>query len=411
MNHPSRPKNRRRRTLAWSAAGLLVPAAGIVVGLLPAEAAYTGQALANGRATGATGCLTATGTAAGTAVTIGACDTAWTTTATGEIRTTIGGVTRCLDAAAGGTANGTPLILWPCQNSANQRFAHTGKAITGTQSGRCVDLRGGATAAGTPTVLWDCRGNRAQTWTPKAPTGPAPTAAPGGAHLDDPAKKDIAMRIVSTAENSSLDWRAQFAYIEDIRDGRGYTAGIIGFCSGTSDMLALVQEYTRRAPGNVLAPYLPALRSVDGTDSHAGLGTPFTDAWKRAAADEVFQKTQEDERDRQYFNPSVAKAKADGVRALGQFAYYDAAVMHGFSGMNSIRSAALRSAKPPAQGGTEAAWLKAFLDARVVEMRTEAAHEDTSRVHTAQRRWLDAGNLDLNTPLSWSMYGEQFGIN
>src|SRR5882724_6356888 len=78
--------------------------------------------------------------------------------------------------------------------------------------------------------------------------------------LDDPAKKEIAMKLVSSAENSSLDWRAQFKYIEDIGDGRGYTAGIIGFCSGTHDMLELVQEYTRRSPNNVLAKYLPALK-------------------------------------------------------------------------------------------------------------------------------------------------------
>ncbi|MGO4760609.1 hypothetical protein AB4212_70240, partial [Streptomyces sp. 2MCAF27] len=35
-------------------------------------------------------------------------------------------------------------------------------------------------------------------------------------NLDDPAKKEIAMKLVSSAENSSLDWRAQFKYIEDI---------------------------------------------------------------------------------------------------------------------------------------------------------------------------------------------------
>ncbi|MYT55611.1 chitosanase, partial [Streptomyces sp. SID7834] len=34
--------------------------------------------------------------------------------------------------------------------------------------------------------------------------------------LDDPAKKDIAMQLVSSAENSTLDWKAQYGYIEDI---------------------------------------------------------------------------------------------------------------------------------------------------------------------------------------------------
>jgi len=65
--------------------------------------------------------------------------------------------------------------------------------------------------------------------------------------------QDVAMQIVSAAENSSLDWRAQLRYLEDIHDGRGYTAGIIGFCSGTGDMLELVEAYTAAKPGNVLA--------------------------------------------------------------------------------------------------------------------------------------------------------------
>ena len=234
----------------------------------------------------------------------------------------------------------------------------------------------------------------------------------GRRNLDHPAKKEVAMRIVSTAENSSLNWRAQFGYIEDIGDGRGYTAGIVGFCSGTSDMLRLVENYTRRRPYNVLAKYLPALRAVNGSASHAGLAPYFPRDWRIAAAtDGVFRWQQLIERDNVYFNPSVNRAKLDGVRALGQFAYYDAAVMHGFSGMLSIRNAALRWARPPAQGGNERTWLIAFLVARAVAMQTEEAHSDLSRVVTAQLVWLRAGNLDLNTPLAWRMYGQAFRIN
>jgi len=220
----------------------------------------------------------------------------------------------------------------------------------------------------------------------------------------------VAMQIVSAAENSSLDWRAQFSYIEDIKDGRGYTAGIIGFCSGTGDMLELVEAYTATKPGNVLAKYLPALRAVDGTSSHAGLDPNFTRDWKTAAADPVFRAAQEAERDRVYFNPSVRDGKADGVRALGQFAYYDAAVVHGYEGMRSIRSRALQRAKPPSQGGNETTWLNAFLDERVVEMKKEEAHSDVSRIDTAQRVFLRNGNLDLNTPLDFAVYGDQFHI-
>src|SRR3954452_22752693 len=137
----------------------------------------------------------------------------------------------------------------------------------------------------------------------RAQTGPP---AAEGIHaaagdLSDPAKKEYAMEIVSSAENSSLNWKAQYGYIEDIKDGRGYTAGIIGFCSGTGDMLELVEAYTRTKPGNVLAGYLPALRAVNGTPSHSGLDPNFPRDWRTAANDSVFRAAQEAERDRVYF--------------------------------------------------------------------------------------------------------------
>jgi chitosanase len=101
---------------------------------------------------------------------------------------------------------------------------------------------------------------------------------------------------------------------EDIGDGRGYTAGVIGFCSGTGDTLELVQAYTAAEPGNPLAAYLPALQKANGSDSHSGLGTGFVNAWKAAAEETVFRTAQNHERDRVYFNPAVNQAKADGLR-------------------------------------------------------------------------------------------------
>ncbi|MDQ1295727.1 MAG: chitosanase [Actinomycetota bacterium] len=222
------------------------------------------------------------------------------------------------------------------------------------------------------------------------------------------------MQLVSSAENSSLDWRAQYAYIEDIGDGRGYTAGIIGFCSGTGDLLEVVKRYTADSPKNILAKYLPALEKVDGTDSHTGLGSAFVQAWETAAADPVFQRAQDAERDETYFNPAVAQAEKDGLRALGQFIYYDAMVMHGpgsdDESFGGIRAAALRDADPVARGGDETEYLDAFLDARAAAMRVEEAHSDTSRVDTAQRVFLREANLDLNPPLSWKVYGDSYQI-
>jgi len=254
--------------------------------------------------------------------------------------------------------------------------------------------------------LWEFKTYGPKTARPESASPAASGSLATG--LEDRRKKETALELVSSAENSTLRWRDQFGYIEDLGDGRGYTAGIVGFCSGTSDMLEVVGEYTRRKPDNALTRYLPALRTVDGSDSHAGLDPGFPAAWKRAAADPVFQKVQEDARDWMYFDPALRLAQADGLRALGQFAYFDAAVMHGVSGLRSIRAAALRSARTPAQGGDEITFLDAFLDARVAAMRTEEAHSDTTRVETAQRPFLHRGNLDLNGPLAWQVYGEAY---
>lgn len=242
--------------------------------------------------------------------------------------------------------------------------------------------------------------------------GASPTPKAGG--LDDPAKKEIAMKIVCSAENSDLNWKDYYRYCEDIGDGRGYTAGIIGFCSGTGDMLDLVELYTDRKPDNTLAKYLPALREVDGTDSHEGLDPTFKPDWEEAAEDPDFQQAQNDERDRVYFNPAVEQGKADGLGVLGQFAYYDTIVMHGDGGdstsFGNIRKRALGEAQPPSQGGDETDYLNAFLDARVWAMKQEEAHEDTSRVDTAQRVFLQKGNLNLDPPLEWKVYGDSYRI-
>ena len=241
---------------------------------------------------------------------------------------------------------------------------------------------------------------------------PAADAATG---LDRPHQKEVAQILVSTAENSSRDWRAQYRYIEydvehNAAENRGYTGGIIGFTSKTSDMLAVVRRYVARRPVDPLTSFLPALRRVDGTSSRQGLGRPFVRAWHRAAADPVFRRAQNHFRDAWYFDPAVHLAQRDGLHSLGQFAYYDAAVVHGLDGMRAVRRHARARADTPADGGDEAAYLQAFLTARIAFMRREQAHQDVTRITTAQQVFLDAGNLGLRLPLHWSVYGDAYGL-
>ena len=231
--------------------------------------------------------------------------------------------------------------------------------------------------------------------------------------LAAPTEKELAQQIVASAENSTLDWRSAYGYVEDIGDGQGYTAGIIGFCTGTHDLLTLVERYTEDHPGNGLARYLPALRKVDGTDSHAGLDG-FPAAWKKEARVGAFRAAQDTERDRVYFDPAVRLAKLDGLGTLGQFVYYDAMVLHG-PGTNAdsfygLRERAVREADLPSEGGGEKEYLDVFLDIRRETMKSKNPDRDTTRIDTAQRKFLYDGNLALKPPLTWKVYGETYHV-
>ncbi|MGW7610613.1 chitosanase [Streptomyces sp. NPDC054766] len=241
--------------------------------------------------------------------------------------------------------------------------------------------------------------------------GEVADAPPG---LAAPDRKELAQEIVASAENSTLKWHEAYAYVEDIGDGQGYTAGIIGFCTGTHDLLTLVERYTEEHPDNGLARFLPALRKVDGTDSHEGLDPGFPAAWRREAALAAFREAQDHERDSVYFDPAVRLAKLDGLGTLGQFIYYDAMVMHGpgtsADGFYGLRERAVREANLPSEGGDEKAYLDIFLDIRREAMKAKDPQRDTTRIDTAQRQFLHDGNLDLHTPLRWKVYGETYRV-
>ncbi|HEX5191631.1 MAG TPA: chitosanase [Solirubrobacteraceae bacterium] len=243
---------------------------------------------------------------------------------------------------------------------------------------------------------------------------PLPGARSHRPGLEAPREREIAMELVSSAENSTLNWRREYGYIQDIGDGRGYTAGLIGFCSGTGDMLALVRSYVRAEPLDPLARFLPALRQVDGTASHRGLGRPFVRAWRLAAHDQVFRRMQLRELDRVYFDPAVRRAKRDGLSTLGQFIYYDAIVMHGpgdgYASFGGIRRRAMERARTPAQGGSQVRYLNAFLDVRRALMKRQRGHHNTSRIDDEQRVFLRERKFALRPPLIWHTYGDRYEI-
>ncbi|KAJ2109503.1 hypothetical protein IW146_006331, partial [Coemansia sp. RSA 922] len=59
--------------------------------------------------------------------------------------------------------------------------------------------------------------------------------------------KSLALQVTNVYENG--DTAFHYEYCEDLKDGRGFTAGIAGFCSGTGDALEVVKLYHKLTGG------------------------------------------------------------------------------------------------------------------------------------------------------------------
>ena len=247
----------------------------------------------------------------------------------------------------------------------------------------------------------------------------APAQAGETAGLSQAQKKRADM-LISVFENSTLE--LQYGYVEDLHDGRGYTAGRAGFCTGTGDLVQVVRRYVRKVPASPLAAYLPRLTQLakERSDSTEGLDG-FPAAWTAASADELFREAQDDVSDSLYYKPAMKISAGLGLgRDLAKVALYEASIQHGTGsdpdGLQSLIKRASAAAKPPSSGGDEGLWLGAFLKARreslahASDPSTAAAWADSVGRADAMLEIYSSGNMDFAGPITIKPYGDAFTI-
>jgi ricin-type beta-trefoil lectin protein len=70
-----------------------------------------------------------------------------------------------MDIYAGGTANGTTVDLYDCNNTGAQVFIpQANGSLYNPQSGKCLDDTNWAANPGVQLQIWDCTGNANQKW-------------------------------------------------------------------------------------------------------------------------------------------------------------------------------------------------------------------------------------------------------
>ncbi|KAI8327932.1 lysozyme-like domain-containing protein [Choanephora cucurbitarum] len=214
-----------------------------------------------------------------------------------------------------------------------------------------------------------------------------------------------------------------YAYCENIKDSRGYTAGYAGFTTATGDAEIVIQQYIVNSPLNLLLPYLPRIKQIgllpqcDRRSRGTVLGLiNYCVAWKHEAcrSNNKFSKMQLYWVYKNYMIPSARYAAQSNVTSpLGQAIFYDTIIQHGYQyvepDINIVRILTLTG--PRLKDESEKDFLTRFLTTR---RQLQCCYPDDVWPDSSSRTY-DLQNLvnqydrykDLQAPITL----EAFGVN
>lgn len=180
------------------------------------------------------------------------------------------------------------------------------------------------------------------------------------------------LELTTFFENSEL--AADYAYVENLNDGRGLTAGRIGFCTGTGDLVAVVEEYCKREPGQKLCSYLPRLYEIRDVATSTQKPNPdvsglehFSEIWAKTSHDKKFQQQQDQALIEMYFNPALNYFKQQNLKwPISLSVFYDTFIQHGEEGPDGFKFIFDKTnADLSGHDFDEGEWLSQFLQNRI----------------------------------------------
>jgi chitosanase len=85
----------------------------------------------------------------------------------------------------------------------------------------------------------------------------------GYSPLKYPYQRQLINMLEAMGENDTTDYQSEYSACDNIRDGRGYTIGTVGFCTGTGDFIVVARCLNDVEPNNSLAKYWPGLVAIN----------------------------------------------------------------------------------------------------------------------------------------------------
>jgi hypothetical protein len=197
-----------------------------------------------------------------------------------------------------------------------------------------------------------------------------------------------------------------YAYVENLGDGRGYTVTQYGFCTYNAEVSQVIDRYAAHVPQTPLKRFLAQLPPVKWTDQDL---QGFAAAWRtEIKASKFLGQACDEEADTLYFTPAVEAAGTLGVHsAIGKAIFYDTLLQHGGSSdPDSLPTIIRRTLEEngDVESSSEAEFLRTFLAVRRSVLE-HSHNQETRDVWRASARRVDAlrklldGNPDLVPPI------------